>query len=116
MLYQLNQNEQQIVVEKAKLLLKQPEGILLVQDFARKNPKKPQSLDFSNSWFGDGFGYRTFLATCSNDWQFLEALQWNNGRCAVVRSGEDFDAIFTAPTKAGIQLRTSTAFLAHSTS
>lgn len=113
-LYQLQRPEQLTLIDKAKRLIK-PGGMLVVQDFARKDSSNPFLLDFSNSWFDNKFSYRTFLATSkNNNWQFLETLQWNNGRCISVKPGEDFDEVFRDPGR--YQLKTASAAFAHSTS
>lgn len=92
-LYQLNPDEQVAVLTRAKRLLR-PDGILVVQDFAAKDPNSPTSLRFDESWSGKKYGYRTLLACEKTGWTFREALQWQGGRCNAVRAGEDFDEIF----------------------
>lgn len=92
-LYQLNLEQQLLLLKKAKKLLKN-KGVLIVQDFAAKNLSNPTHLDFNESWFANNFSYRTFFATLKTNWEFLEALQWNNGRCRIVKPGEDFLKIF----------------------
>lgn len=92
-LYQLKPDEQMKLLSQAKRLLKQ-NGILIVQDFAAKDPKSPTTLRFDESWSGQQFGYRTFLACNETDWVFQEALQWMGGRCNAVKAGEDFGKIF----------------------
>lgn len=115
-LYQLCKDEQVKLIEQAKGLLK-PSGILIVQDFAAKNPEFPNTLTFNESWSGRKFGYRTFLACAETDWQFREALQWMGGRCTTVRAGEDFDEIFVrTPLHSKAYSRAFNAALAHSTS
>lgn len=97
-LYQLNPSDQEKFLDQAKRLLK-PNGVLVVQDFARKDPQNPMFLDFSSSWFGKGFSYGTFLETARDNWKPLEALRWNNGRCTIVKPGEDFVQVFSRPEK-----------------
>lgn len=93
-LYQLGRQDQTKLIERVRNWLK-PQGILIVQDFAEKDPQNPSHLDFSESWFGRKFGYRTFIASQNLDWRFQEILQWNNGRCSSVRAGQDFEYIFS---------------------
>lgn len=130
-LYQLQPDEQLTLIARARGLLR-PNGILVVQDFAAKDPDSPTTLRFDESWSGKQFGYRTFLACEETDWVFREALQWKGGRCDTVRAGEEFDEIFiqTPPlfksfqkdsqgSSAPIiitQLSSANAALAHSTS
>lgn len=89
-LYQLDSSEQSKVLQSARDIL-DPGGIIIAQDFARKNPNDPKSLSFDSSWFRGQFGYRTFVSSQFSNWQMLEALQWSDGRCTEVRAGEDFD-------------------------
>jgi hypothetical protein len=92
-LYQLQRQDQIRVLTRARDTLREG-GALIVQDFAEKNPDDPRRLDFNESWFGTGFTYRTFIASSSSDWQFLEALQWKTGRCDTVRPGSEFKHVF----------------------
>lgn len=113
-LYQLSLYEQLILLQKAKKLLK-PEGMMIIQDFAAKNLANPRHLDFNDSWFSKTYSYRTFISSRKTGWKFWEIFQWNNGRCRIVKDGEDFDKIFkTRPNRN--QLSTSSVALAHSTS
>lgn len=92
-LYQLNLTDQLSLIDKTKKLLRQG-GIIIVQDFAVKSLTNPHHLDFNESWFGRDFSYRTFIVGKKTGWTFLEAFQWNNGRCKIVRAGEDFKKLF----------------------
>lgn len=92
-LYQLTLQEQLVLLDKAKKLLN-PEGIIIVQDFAIKNISHPNLLDFNDSWFGKTYSYRTFIIGKKTSWKFWELFQWNNGRCRIARAGEDFQKIF----------------------
>lgn len=92
-LYQLPREQQFILIEKAKKLLK-PAGILLVQDFAARNLEDLTLLDFSDSWFGKSYSYGTFAATKKSNWRFMEVLRWQNGRCKIVKEGSDFHDFF----------------------
>lgn len=92
-LYQLNLPEQLNILENAKRLLK-PSGVIIVQDFAAKSLSNPAHLDFSESWFGQPFSYRTFLAGKKTRWIFWEIFKWNSGRCQIVKEGEDFKVFF----------------------
>lgn len=93
-LYQLKPDEQVTLLKQARSLLK-PGGILIVQDFAAKDPESSTTLRFDESWSGSQFGYRTLLACKETDWTFREALQWMGGRCTTTKAGEDFNEIFT---------------------
>lgn len=109
-LYQLSRQNQIRLLERAKDWVEQ-DGILIVQDFAEKNPENPTHLDFSESWFGREFSYRTFVASEKTAWIFQEVLQWNNGRCTQVRAGQDFGYVFSQSPVSPFS-----AALAHSTS
>lgn len=90
-LYQQTLSNQLILINKAKNLLKNG-GIIIVQDFAVKSAN-PSHLDFSDSWFGKSYSYGTFIAGKKTGWKFWEILRWNNGRCRMVKPGEDFTAL-----------------------
>lgn len=94
-LYELSGDEQIILLEKVKEFLK-PGGIIIVQDFAEKDKKNKQLLNYNISWFGSEFGFRTFIICESSNWTFWEILKWNNGRCNMVRPGKDFNKLFSA--------------------
>lgn len=94
MLYQLQRQDQVRLLGKTRDWLEK-DGILIVQDFAEKDSNNPTHLDFSESWFGREFSYRTFVASEKTGWIFQEALQWDNGRCTSVRAGQDFEYIFS---------------------
>lgn len=87
-LYQLQEEERFKVITSAKALLKKT-GILIAQDFARK-ADGGQTLEFDGSWFGEGYGYRTFIQAEFTEGKFWEIFAWKNGRCKEVREGEDF--------------------------
>lgn len=109
-LYQLHRAEQMKFLKQAKQFLK-PGGIIIVQDFAQKDPTNPTHLDFSESWFGREFTYRTFITQEQRDWKFAELLQWSNGRCEIVRAGLDFKDVFNPYLESSAKTA-----LAHSTS
>lgn len=95
-LYQLSPEERYILLQRSQKLLKK-HGIMIVQDFAgfsRKSPSSPDGLDFNRSWFGTDYGYRTFVAGEITQGMFLEALQWDNGRCNSVKQGRHFSTVF----------------------
>lgn len=92
-LYELTQDEQIILIDKMKKSLKSG-GIIIVQDFAAKDKLDPSLLDYNVSWFGSDFGFRTFVLSSNFKWCFKEILKWNNGRCSVVKAGEDYKLIF----------------------
>jgi len=87
--YQLDPQEQKRMLEVAERSIKS-DGLLIVQDFVRKDPAVPNHLEFLKSWFTEQFPYRTFIWGASTNWIFKEFLQWSNGRCLGVRKGEDF--------------------------
>lgn len=91
MLYQHPRAYQNTIIEAAKQATRQ-DGAIIIQDFAKKDPKNPQQLKFEEPWFND-FGYRTFLMRKDNP-QPLEILQWSDGRNTTVRPGEDYLKIF----------------------
>lgn len=113
-LYQLNLQEQLTILAQAKKLLK-GNGLIIVQDFAVKSLANPTHLDFNESWFGNKFSYRTFIASQKINWEFLEVFQWNNGRCQVIKPGEDFNKFFLITT-AKDQPKAARATFAQSTS
>ena len=86
-LYQQTLPNQLILINKAKRLLNS-HGIIIIQDFALKTT--PSHLDFSDSWFGKKYSYGTFITGKLTSWKFWEILRWNNGRCRIVKPGEDF--------------------------
>lgn len=92
-LYQLQFHEQNTLLEKARSMLTE-NGIIIVQDFAARNPKHPDRLDFGESWFKDPFSYRTYITGKKIGDVFLEALRWHSGRCQSVMAGEDFNEVF----------------------
>lgn len=90
--YQMKPAEQRKVFANAKQAIKE-NGVLIVQDFAKKHSRNPDMLDFNVDW-GEPGSYRTFISQSSIDngaWQ--EVLQWDNGRCKEVRVGEDFGVL-----------------------
>lgn len=89
LLYQLNPSEQKRVLEIARRGIKK-DGLLILQDFVRKDPVAPDRLQFLQNWFTEPFPYRTFVCGESTDWRFKEFLQWSDGRCLGVRAGQDF--------------------------
>lgn len=91
-LYQHNDEERAKLIKAAKSTLKTPDSFLIVQDFALRDDAAKSGLNFDTSW-GSPFSYRTFL-TRRDDQEFLEVLQWNNGRCTAVRPGQDYAKIF----------------------
>lgn len=88
--YQLPQEKQGTILDKAKDSLKPTSGILIIQDFALKDPANPKTLKFPQNWFIGQFPYRTFVSASFTNWQIKEMLQWRDGRCRYVQQGEDF--------------------------
>lgn len=88
--------EQLTIIEQAKKILK-PTGIIIIQDFAQKDPTNPQGLDFGINWFGQPYTYRNFVASQKTNWEMKEILRWKNGRCTAVEPGIDF-AFINTPT------------------
>lgn len=109
-LYQLTLPQQILLIEKAKKLLKK-NGIIIVQDYAAKSISNPHHLDFNESWFGRSFSFRTFILGKRTDGKFLEIFQWNNGRCNMVKAGQDFDLIFGRSTTAHLEQPSRTLHL-----
>ncbi len=91
-LYQLNFEQQLLMIEQAKKVLSR-DGLLIVQDFAAKNLANPKHLDFNESWFGKSFSYRTFISGPKTNFEFWEILRWDSGRCQMVKNGEDFEKL-----------------------
>lgn len=89
-LYQLEESEQNKVMDNAKSLLCKS-GAIVIQDFAIKDAYSPQKLTYVKDWFKSKFCYRTFYASEETSWEFLEILQWSDGRCRTVKKGEDFN-------------------------
>lgn len=87
--YQLNPPEQKRVLEIARRSIKK-DGLLIVQDFVKKDPIVSDGLQFLQNWFTELFPYRTFVCGESTNWRFKEFLRWSDGRCNTVRAGEDF--------------------------
>lgn len=90
--YQMSPEDQERVLENARNMLN-PHGIILVQDFAEKDPENPRGLNFNVNWFGKEFTYRNFVASAVTNWEMKEVLQWKDGRCEQVRKGEDFSLL-----------------------
>lgn len=90
-LYQMNELDVKRVINAVTTLIKK-EGLIIIQDFAKKN--EHGQLDFEGSWFKEKFGYRTFVLSSKTDWKIWEILKWNNGRCHEVEVGEDWDKFF----------------------
>jgi SAM-dependent methyltransferase len=90
MLYQMTEEEQAIVLESAKKSLN-PNGIIIIQDFAVKDLNNPQRLNFDVNWFGREGMYRTHIASQETNWEYKEVLRWENGRCKKLHAGEDFN-------------------------
>ncbi len=88
--------QQQTVLETAKEILK-PDGIIIIQDFARKTGSNTRSLDFNVNWFGEPYSYRNFVLGARTDWEMKEVLRWESGRCKSVIPGEDFTLLQAPP-------------------
>lgn len=86
-LYQMPEY-QSIAIENAKELVRDS-GLIIVQDFAVKDKTDPTKLDFNVSWFGKNYTYRTFILGERTNWEIMEILRWNNGRCKEVQAGKD---------------------------
>jgi SAM-dependent methyltransferase len=77
------------LIETARKLLK-PEGLVIIQDFAEKDPKCVDRLHFGVNWHKEPFFYRTFITGEQTGGEIQELLQWNDGRCKVVQPGKDY--------------------------
>src|SRR3989344_1499261 len=93
-LYQHLPWERDAILAEAQKVLN-PEGVIIIQDFARKNGHDTSGLAFSEPWFNN-YGYRTFLVQADRLDQPLEVFQWSDGRCTQVRSGLDYSRIFAS--------------------
>jgi hypothetical protein len=78
------------LLEAAAKLLKSEVGLFIIQDFAEKDPTNTHRLNFDVPWHEQPFYYRTFVTGEQTGWEMKELLQWNDGRCKVVRPGEDY--------------------------
>ncbi|MBA3757696.1 class I SAM-dependent methyltransferase [Candidatus Saccharibacteria bacterium] len=82
MLHQLREDEVASVLANAKKALA-PDGLIIVQDFARTNPKAANGLEFPEKWHP--YSYRSILidpGSGSDD--PVELLWWQSGRCREV--------------------------------
>lgn len=92
-LYQKTQSEREDILAEAKRAIT-PTGAIIVQDFAQRSEVNPNKLEFNGAWGGGEFGYRTFVIREQPEQELLEVLQWADGRCRIVRAGENFNAVF----------------------
>lgn len=95
LLYQMTFEEQIKIINTAKKSLN-PDGIIILQDFATKDPTSSTGIRFSNDW-GTSFIYRTFVLRNVPDATWQEFLQWDSGRCRTIKPGEDFDQVVNSP-------------------
>ena len=91
-LYQRTPTERETIITEAYKAIKST-GIIIIQDFARKDPVNSQALLFNGAWGGGEFGYRTFILRKYPNADLLEALRWSDGRCRTVKPGEDFNVL-----------------------
>lgn len=92
LLYQRTSSERKIIIDEANKALK-PTGIIIIQDFAEKDPGNPQTLLFNGAWGGGEFGYRTFILRQNPKTGLSEIFKWSDGRCRRVKPGVDFDIL-----------------------
>jgi SAM-dependent methyltransferase len=88
-LYQLSVQDRENTIKAAQNMLKK-DGVLIVQDFARRSDSGTE-LDFNGSWFGEDFSYRTFVRADWTEGRYWEIMRWKNGRCKELKEGEDFE-------------------------
>ena len=88
MLYQHRLEDRFVILDEARRIVN-PSGLIIVQDFARKDSSEKSGLRFENAWFNN-FGYRTFLSTGDKPNCFFEVFKWADGRCHQVRRGQDY--------------------------
>lgn len=81
--------EQHAIAVAAKKLLK-PNGIIIVQDYAKKRPGDSGTLKFVGNW-SRPYSYRTFIYGRMTKWHYWEVLRFLNGRCLEVKGGLDFN-------------------------
>lgn len=91
-LYQLSEEEREKVVDIAQASI-QPNGVVIVQDFAVGDTEDLRKLKFARNWFKESFSYRTFIRRKGRFETFKEFLQWSDGRCTKVRQGKDFEEL-----------------------
>lgn len=91
MLYQHQPEDRLDILEEARRIVN-PSGLIIVQDFARKDHSERSGLRFENAWFNN-FGYRTFLSTADNPGRFFEVFKWADGRCHQVKPGQDYPRV-----------------------
>jgi SAM-dependent methyltransferase len=79
MMNQLREDERLKVIENAKKALA-PNGLIIIQDFAKSDPNSPYGLEFFESWHP--YTYRTFIID-PNSYSKMpqEVLAWETGRC-----------------------------------
>lgn len=95
-LYQLNENQRSQALARAKQMVSQKRGTIIIQDFAYPDNDSSIGVSFTDNW-GNSFTYRTFILL-HNQANPLEVLQWNNGRCAHVQAGRDYDRFLSLVT------------------
>ncbi|MFA9288351.1 MAG: hypothetical protein ACEQSA_00530 [Weeksellaceae bacterium] len=87
MLYQLEPEERNIALSKARSLLSS-KGIIIIQDFAEYTNGE---WHYTTDWGKKG-AYRTYIIDPENN--ILEAYQYDSGRCNEVYEGSDYDKVF----------------------
>lgn len=95
-LYQLTEAEKNSVLNNAKKIVK-PDGLIVVQDFAKIDKTDKTRLRFYNNWYRP-YQYRTLVLDQKSDTpdEFLEILVWDSGRCEKVMLGRDFHRLPTS--------------------
>ncbi|HET9174029.1 MAG TPA: class I SAM-dependent methyltransferase [Candidatus Saccharimonadales bacterium] len=87
LLHQLSPSNRLAVIEKARQLVK-PNGLIVIQDFARVNPADKTSLQFYKHWFANPYRFRTLITSKESQFrEFSEVIQWFDGRCKVGKLG-----------------------------
>lgn len=92
LLYQHPPEVRLSIIEKARQALRD-DGIIIIQDFAFKDPSSPDGLSFMEPGTNN-YCYRTFVSRPPQQDNLLEVFQWSDGRCTTVRAGSDYSRIF----------------------
>ncbi|OGD86688.1 hypothetical protein A2164_02720 [Candidatus Curtissbacteria bacterium RBG_13_35_7] len=94
LLYQYPEENRCTILAEAQRII-QPEGVIIIQDFAIKDPYNSHKLSFNTDWGKNQRGYRTFVM-CPNSLKGLyEVLVWSDGRCHSVDRGQDYNEFLT---------------------
>jgi SAM-dependent methyltransferase len=88
MLYQMTAEQQAKVLGSAIESLN-PNGVIILQDFAVIDSQNSRKLNFDVEW-GEWM-YRTYVISAETEWEPKEVFHWKNGRCKELEAGKDFN-------------------------